>query len=148
MRRKQLIQRMRTILLGRRDALRQSLSGELGQFRTSDDPAVGDPIDAILDTEYAEVNSELAESTSRELFQIERALERVREGCYGVCEGCGRNIPVARLQALPYATMCIRCRQLCEKGRTVGSGPQGRFAPGDLRDEMDALIPRSFEPVE
>jgi DnaK suppressor protein len=45
----------------------------------------------------------------------------MREGKYGLCETCEENIPLARLQALPYATLCIGCQRESEKaGR--GSG--------------------------
>ena len=42
-------------------------------------------------------------------------LERIHEGNYGVCEGCEASIPLARLQALPYATLCIQCQREAEK---------------------------------
>ena len=119
MTRKQLIKRAETILIRRRQALRQSLAGELGQFRTSDDSVVGDAADVALDTEYAEINSELAETEARELAQIEHALEQLRKGRYGVCDHCGRKIPLARLQAVPHASMCIECRTLIEQGHAA-----------------------------
>ncbi len=43
------------------------------------------------------------------LDQIEAAIERIEDGSYGRCETCGRKIPKARLEALPYAAQCIRC---------------------------------------
>ena len=43
------------------------------------------------------------------LHKVERALERVDDGSYGVCESCGSEIPIARLEVLPYATMCVTC---------------------------------------
>ena len=116
MTREHLIRRVKAILLRRRDALRRSLSGELAHFHTSDKTTVGDSVDFALDAEYAEINSELAEAEGRELDQVERALERLREGRYGVCECCGRRISLARLQAVPHATMCVKCRSLCERG--------------------------------
>jgi hypothetical protein len=42
--------------------------------------------------------------------QVERALERLREGAYGICEGCGRRIPDARLEYQPAATRCVECQ--------------------------------------
>ena len=116
MTREQLIQRTKTILLRRREALRQFLSGELARFHTSDKTIVGDAVDSALDAEYAEINSELSETESCELGQVERALERLREGRYGVCESCGRKISLARLRAVPHATMCVKCRSRCERG--------------------------------
>jgi len=43
------------------------------------------------------------------LGKVERALEMVRAGSYGICESCGKSIPLARLEALPYATLCVDC---------------------------------------
>jgi len=39
----------------------------------------------------------------------------MREGQFGVCEGCGTAIPMARLNALPYATYCIKCQREMER---------------------------------
>ncbi|HOM17257.1 MAG TPA: TraR/DksA family transcriptional regulator, partial [Thermoguttaceae bacterium] len=62
-----------------------------------------------------EIISQLAEVESRELAQIENALERMRSGQYGICESCGHSIALARLQALPYATLCIKCQRELEQ---------------------------------
>ena len=43
------------------------------------------------------------------LHKVEHALRRVKSGDYGECEVCGEAIPVARLEVLPYATMCVTC---------------------------------------
>ncbi|MGA7269884.1 MAG: TraR/DksA C4-type zinc finger protein [Acidimicrobiia bacterium] len=43
------------------------------------------------------------------LRKVEHALGRIEAGTYGLCESCGEPIPVARLDALPYATLCVDC---------------------------------------
>jgi DnaK suppressor protein len=43
------------------------------------------------------------------LHKVERAIERIDGGTYGMCESCGSEIPIARLEVLPYATMCVTC---------------------------------------
>lgn len=82
----------------------------------------GDVVDAALDSAQDEISSQLAEVESRELAQIENALEQMRNGQYGVCDGCEASIPLARLQALPYATLCIGCQRETEKGGAAGDG--------------------------
>ena len=119
MNRKPLIQRIGDVLLRRRDALRRSLSGELEHVSPPEERGVSDAGDAALDADYREISSGLVEAESRELVRIERALERLREGRYGACEGCGKKIPVSRLQALPYATTCVQCQKLREQGRAA-----------------------------
>jgi DnaK suppressor protein len=60
------------------------------------------------------------EVTSREyniLRQIERALEKIEENTYGVCDISGDDIPIARLDAVPYATMTVKAQEQIEKGQ-------------------------------
>jgi len=49
------------------------------------------------------------------LDQGERALHRIDEGTYGVCESCGKPIGKARLLAFPRATLCVECKQRQER---------------------------------
>ncbi len=52
------------------------------------------------------------ENNIRDLLEkIEKALERMDEGTYGICERCGKPIEKARLKALPYANLCIKDKQ-------------------------------------
>jgi DnaK suppressor protein len=55
-------------------------------------------------------------ANSRDLLsQVERALQRLDDGTYGVCESCGNPIGKARLQAFPRATLCVSCKQREER---------------------------------
>ncbi len=51
------------------------------------------------------------------LSQIETALERLEDGSYGMCEECGSKIPKARLNALPYASFCVKCAEQQEQNQ-------------------------------
>jgi RNA polymerase-binding transcription factor DksA len=53
--------------------------------------------------------------------QVERALERVHEGAYGICEACGHRIPADRLKYQPAATRCVGCQSQWDRlnGRTA-----------------------------
>lgn len=51
----------------------------------------------------------LGQNTVDLLRKVERALSRVVDKTYGICESCGNPIPVARLEVLPYATECVSC---------------------------------------
>jgi RNA polymerase-binding protein DksA len=57
----------------------------------------------------------LMENDGGTLTQIEASLERIEEGTYGQCEDCGVKIPKSRLNAVPYATLCVRCAQQQEQ---------------------------------
>ncbi|MEC7838692.1 MAG: TraR/DksA family transcriptional regulator [Chlamydiota bacterium] len=50
------------------------------------------------------------------LRQIERALEKIEDNTYGVCDISGEEIPKARLEAIPYATMTVMAQDKLEKG--------------------------------
>ena len=59
------------------------------------------------------------EVTSKEfglLRQIDRALEKINENTYGICDISGEEIPIKRLDAVPYATMTVKSQELFEKG--------------------------------
>jgi DnaK suppressor protein len=46
-----------------------------------------------------------------QLAEVNKALERIEEGTYGICTNCGKNILPERLEALPYAELCIDCQR-------------------------------------
>jgi DnaK suppressor protein len=125
MNRKDAMLNLRQVLIKRRDALRKALAGDLSLLKELKAQNSGDVIDAALDSVQDEISSQLAEVESRELVRIEVALERMRNGQYGLCETCATNIPMARLNALPYATCCIKCQREAE--REGGAG-----GPGDV----------------
>jgi DnaK suppressor protein len=115
MTRKDAIQHLQNVLRRRRDALRQALVGDLSLLNELRGQSSGDVADFALDAAQDEISSQLAEVESRELANIENALECMREGTYGACDICGESIPLARLQALPYATTCICCQRESER---------------------------------
>ena len=51
----------------------------------------------------------LMQSEEATLGLVESSLERIEEGTYGQCEECGVKIPKTRLNAIPYASLCIKC---------------------------------------
>ena len=127
-------------LVNRRDALRRALAGDIGMLRAPHEGAVGDEIDAAIATEQAELRSQMASFESRELAQIEYALDNIRRGHYGRCEQCGKPISSLRLKALPYATECIECARREERHGAVAarSSPVNRIAslPGEHSESM------------
>ena len=134
MARKDALLDLRAILIRRRDALRSALAGDLSLLRELHGESTSDVVDAALDTAQDEISSQLAEVESRELASIENALERMRLGQYGICEGCSKKISMARLDALPYATMCIDCQRDSE--RDGGS----RYERPSLEESADMEI--------
>ena len=126
MARKDALMKLRDVLIRRREALRKALAGDLSLLRELSAEG-GDVMDVAMDTANDEISSQLAEVESRELVRIDEALERMREGCYGDCDNCEKPIPLARLQAVPYATMCIDCQRKQDKA----PGINARFGTTD-----------------
>ncbi len=119
MARKDALKRLYNQLVTQRAALRRSLSEEMG---LTGEAAAGssDPVDAAYDDSERELNSQLAALEGRELVRIEAALTAMRDGRYGLCEGCGKPIPIARLQVLPYTSSCVECQRTVEGRRKAG----------------------------
>jgi DnaK suppressor protein len=108
--------RLHKNLLARRSELRKRLGLELDELaHVKHSSASGDAADAAFDASGEEIASTLAELESRELAQIERALKRLKAGTYGKCEVCSIKIPVARLNALPFSTFCVKCQRDMER---------------------------------
>jgi RNA polymerase-binding transcription factor DksA len=57
----------------------------------------------------------LMESEEALVREIDRALERIEQGIFGVCDVCGTAIPVSRLEVLPFTRSCVVCQQEREK---------------------------------
>ena len=134
---------LKQALLKRRAALLATLRSELNSLNEKGERDVGDQLDSALDTEYSEVCSQLAECESRELENIQGALQRLARGKYGVCEECEAKIPVARLRALPYASLCVNCQHKEDRrgGPSFGGGARFQFDFGhDNSHEENASI--------
>lgn len=86
-----------------------------GNYRT-DFPDIGTQADESAQeiTEY-EQNISLEHSLEDELKLINKALRKIKEGKYGLCESCGQEIPFERLEIRPQAVMCISCKSEIEK---------------------------------
>jgi len=135
--------RLRKTLLARRAELSKRLAVEstnLHDFEAVN--SIGDSAHAAFERESHEMSGQLQELEARELGQIESALSRLQQGTFGICARCQRPIPLARLNALTYATLCINCERArethSEGPHRQGAGNWARLADseagmGDLR---------------
>lgn len=101
-----------------RDQLSHSLKGTTDQVKSPDEAAGYKQHQADQGTDDFERTISL-EVSSRELNvlkQIERALEKIDDNTYGICDITGEEIPLARLEAVPYATMTVKAQEKLEKG--------------------------------
>src|SRR5688572_26046667 len=119
-------QELARAIAGRRSTLIAELQRGTERVREDDHDTVAgtvpDPGDEsvatlIKDLDHADVSRDVAE-----LRSLEAARGRMQEGSYGVCIGCGADIPFARLQAAPSAERCIECQENYEKTHAHARG--------------------------
>lgn len=72
--------------------------------------------DSATATLNREIDYTLEENSEHVLAAIDVALNRIDEGTFGTCARCGKTIAEERLEAIPYATRCIDCKRLEERG--------------------------------
>jgi RNA polymerase-binding protein DksA len=70
--------------------------------------------DTATETYDRELDYTLEENSEHVLAEIEAALKRIEEGTYGICTNCARQIVPERLEARPWATLCIDCQRVRE----------------------------------
>lgn len=114
-RRRESLQKM---LLSKRQEIMKEIEGSLGQSLTEDQQRrlesardVGDQ--ALMDLER-ELGISLMEMRNRRRQSIDEALTRLQEGTYGICAECGVEISEKRLQAVPFAKLCVECQSRAE----------------------------------
>jgi RNA polymerase-binding transcription factor DksA len=73
------------------------------------------PADLASETFEREKDLAIGESVEGLLNQVLIALEKVDRGTYGICDACDRPIKRARLNALPFATLCVECQDRIER---------------------------------
>lgn len=105
-------------LIQEREEIIKGINYDSSQIATTQTEASGDlsaysnhMADHGTETEKREMSS-LNLSRQREiLFDIDRALRKILEGRFGICEKCGKLIEKRRLKFLPYARVCIKCTE-------------------------------------
>jgi RNA polymerase-binding protein DksA len=75
------------------------------------EPLPRDAPDAAILVENDDVLRAIEQSAATEMHHIDHALERIEAGAFGVCEACGEDIGLSRLDVVPYATRCADCER-------------------------------------
>lgn len=103
--------------------LRKEMSGDISSleadaFSTDGDRlSVDNPADIGSESFAQEFSLELLQRDEATLVEIDEALERMKLGTFGLCEGCEEPIPKVRLQAVPHARFCVDCQRKNERRR-------------------------------
>lgn len=110
------------------DQIRQRLVDEANDLKAQlhdmgIDPKTGSPDDVVFEQGFADSAQATAEKARllsiadglmEILGEIRGALDRIEKGTYGTCQRCGNEIPPERLEARPYASLCMTCKQQSE----------------------------------
>jgi DnaK suppressor protein len=110
----------------RLDSERDRVSREIAEFRADLSVSLEDSTeenaydqhmaDSATPMLNREIDVSLEENARSVLAQIDRALEKLDEGTYGTCDRCGKPIGEERLEVMPYASLCVDCKRLLERG--------------------------------
>ncbi|MFH1022146.1 MAG: TraR/DksA C4-type zinc finger protein [Planctomycetota bacterium] len=110
---KELLLARRRIISGDRDQMKE---GALKGFEGDRVVRYEHPADTSSESFEQEFLLGIIQNEEEELRDIDLALERIRNNTFGVCEGCQKNVPKARLKAIPYARLCVECKRKEEGG--------------------------------
>ena len=111
------LSRLRTVLTARRDELNTTLA-RLQQELREGTTTHADAADQAVESYDKNTLQQQAMQASRQLRLLGEALQRVESGDYGECVMCGKEIAVARLEAIPWARYCVTCQEFQENLKT------------------------------
>ena len=96
--------------------LRRTVTRTQQDGRTADEEATQDIADRAASSYNKEFLFHQSNNDRQLLAMVEGALERIREGSFGECISCGREINPKRLEAVPWTRHCIECQEKLEQG--------------------------------
>jgi DnaK suppressor protein len=100
----------------RQQELRRMVSRTQQDGRSADEDTAQDIADKAASSYNKEFLFHLSNADRQLLMMVEGALARIREGNFGECISCGREINPKRLEAVPWTRHCIECQEKLEKG--------------------------------
>jgi len=113
------LQEIKEILLTMKKELLEDLEERIKSSDVSDQRVIGDIFDDADLEQSREFNLLLNTREKQKIKQIEQALLKLENGEYGlklengeygICENCEEDIPVGRLKAMPFASLCVKCK--------------------------------------
>jgi len=117
--------------------IRKTLLGDVEKnfkiSQTESTEPVADITDAAARTYSNQLITNLGEQDWEKLKQVDEALEKIKDGNYGICSTCDQPIPEARLDVVPFAKFCVGCLSKIEnETQTPTNGLGGNNSEGNL----------------
>ena len=124
---KKFINQLRSQLKDRRHHLLKEVKLRLREFRDSGGNRLTDTADIASNLIDDEIVMSIAQGEAREIEEIDNALSQIKKGKYGVCEDCGIKINKQRLIAIPFVSLCLKCKEAEERDEGVQSDRGGYY---------------------
>lgn len=74
-----------------------------------------DPVDEAIEFSRRDTATHELKRLAHQLATVDRAIQRVKDGTYGICEECNEEIPSKRLECVPEAILCLECQRMAEE---------------------------------
>jgi DnaK suppressor protein len=113
---KKKLEQFKKRLETRQQELRRTVTRTEQDGRTADDEATQDIADRAASSYNKEFLFHQSNNDRQLLNMVETALDRIREGSFGECISCGKEINAKRLEAVPWTRHCIECQEKLEQG--------------------------------
>jgi DnaK suppressor protein len=111
------VEKFRQRLLAKRKELLTGVRGSNVKNLESGGDEIQDIADQASSAYTKEFLLSIGDAERRMLKQVDEALLKIREDTYGLCESCGESISERRLEALPFARLCIACQEEEERAK-------------------------------
>jgi DnaK suppressor protein len=111
------------------EQLQHNIQGGVKAAGERDLAHIVDTSDMASDSAEGDLAFRIAESEGANATEVQKAIEKIDTGSYGICERCIKPIGMDRLHFLPFATQCIKCQELAEIRRK-----------NDDEEELDDLV--------
>ncbi|HIE03315.1 MAG TPA: TraR/DksA family transcriptional regulator [Candidatus Latescibacteria bacterium] len=132
------------LVLKERERILRGLSNVQEDLKETSEETLIEEIDKAFSSEGRELLSSFVDRHTEGLEAVNQALERIKEGTYGICVRCGREISEERLEAIPTASLCLSCQQELERqsraSQALISSPLRQWT-----EEDEALEPAADE---
>ena len=133
-----LLRHLEDRLKDRRRHLLKEVNLRLSKFNRSRECWVTDTAEIASNIMEDNAVMSIAQGEAREISQIDSTLKKIEEGKYGVCDCCGRDINKHRLMAIPFVSLCVKCKEAEERDEGIMVN-RGSFSKYEVFDEVGKI---------
>ena len=133
-----LLRHLEDRLKDRRRHLLKEVNLRLSKFNRSRECWVTDTAEIASNIMEDNAVMSIAQGEAREINQIDSTLKKIEEGKYGVCDCCGRDINKHRLMAIPFVSLCVKCKEAEERDEGIMVN-RGSFSEYEGFDEVGKI---------